>query len=176
MNLALKTVLKSSALVAALSAPLMAHAAPLPTNAQMDVEFEIPYIKASPYARPYIAVWIEDANRKPIRTIELWVCKDEWLKDLRTWWRKVGRYDRELVDAVTSATRTVGEYRFTWDGLDDSGERVEQGEYTFYAESVREHGGRSVIRQKLNLADKPFKIDIKPAVEIGNVALTYKIK
>lgn len=104
------------------------------------------------------------------------VGKDEWLKDLRSWWRKVGRYDRELVDAVTSATRPAGEYRFVWDGLDDSGNRVEQGEYTFYVEVVREHGGRNYLREKMTLAEADFTQHLKPTEETGDIRIQYSVK
>ncbi|MCW8331735.1 DUF2271 domain-containing protein [Photobacterium sp. SDRW27] len=152
------------------------NAKPIPETASMDVEFELPKIQTSMYARPYVAVWIEDANRKPVRTVQLWVGKDEWLKDLRSWWRKVGRYDRGLVDAVTSATRPAGEYRFVWDGLDDGGKRVEQGEYTFYAEVVREHGGRNYIRQKMTLGESTFTHQIPPTKETGSITLSYNVR
>ena len=142
-------IIKKPLLVALLLTPVAsAIAKPVPETAQLEVSFALPAIDTTMYARPYVAVWVEDADRKPVRTVQLWVGKDEWLKDLRSWWRKVGRYDRELVDAVTSATRPAGEYTFVWDGLNDKGQRVEQGNYTFYVEVVREHGGRNICVKK----------------------------
>ncbi len=163
------------ALIAAL-APLSLLAAPLPDSAKVDFEFELPKIDTSMYARPYVALWIEDEKRKPVKTIQLWVGKDEWLKDLRSWWRKVGRYDRELVDAVTSATRPAGQYRFVWDGTNDDGQRLEQGDYTLHVEVVREHGGRNYLRQKIQLADKEARYQIKPTVETGVITVNYQVK
>lgn len=151
-------------------------AKPLPEKAQMDIEFVIPSIVTSTYARPYVAVWIEGAKGKPVRTLQLWVGKDEWLKDLRSWWRKIGRNDRVLVDAVTSATRPAGKYRFSWDGLNDQGLRVEQGEYTFYVEVVREHGGRNYLRQKLKLAEQNFTHRLNPTQETGAITINYNVK
>lgn len=147
----------------------------IPASASIGVEFELPQVQASIYARPYVAVWIEDKKRQPVRTIQLWVGDDEWLKDLRSWWRKVGRDDRSVVDAVTSATRPVGQYRFTWDGLDQQGKRVEQGDYTFYVEVVREHGGRNYIRQKITLGEESFDLQIAPTEETGNITLHYQL-
>ncbi|NMS18813.1 DUF2271 domain-containing protein, partial [Vibrio parahaemolyticus] len=115
-------------------------------------------------------------QRKPVKTIQLWVGKDEWLKDLRSWWRKAGRYDRELVDAVTSATRPAGQYRFVWDGTNDSGERLEQGNYTLYVEVVREHGGRNYLRQKITLADSDVRYELKPTQETGVITVNYQVK
>ncbi|WP_409438860.1 DUF2271 domain-containing protein [Psychromonas sp. GE-S-Ul-11] len=159
-----------------LTLPSWVNAKTLPEQAVMDVEFTIPAVEASIYARPYVAVWVEDEQRQPVRTIQLWVGEDEWLKDLRSWWRKVGRNDRAVVDAVTSATRPVGQYRFSWDGLDQQGKPVEQGNYTFYVEVVREHGGRNYLRQKIQLAEQDFKLTLQPTEETGLINLHYHIQ
>ncbi len=155
---------------------VFAAAEPIPAAARLDVEFALPKIDSSMYARPYVAVWIENSQGKAVRTLQLWVGKDEWLKDLRSWWRKVGRYDRELVDAVTSATRPAGDYRFVWDGLDNDGLRVEQGDYTLYVEVVREHGGRNYLRQKIHLGNDVFSHKITPTQETGDIRINYLIK
>ncbi len=146
----------------------------LSPNAKVEFEFELPAIETSMYARPYVAIWVEDSQRKPVKTIQLWVGKDEWLKDLRSWWRKVGRYDRELVDAVTSATRPDGEYRFVWDGTDDDGKRLAKGEYTLHFEVVREHGGRNYLRQKITLGDSAQSYRLKPTAETGDIQFQYQ--
>ena len=167
---------KLSLLFFSLCITLPGIAKPIPDNAKMDIELVIPAIETSIYARPYVAVWIEDAQRKPVRTLQLWGGKDEWLKDIRSWWRKVGRYDRAMVDAVTSATRPAGKYRFSWDGLDHNGQRVEQGDYTFYIEAVREHGGRNYLRQKLALAESGFSHQLEATEETGVITLQYRVK
>ncbi|QUM82281.1 DUF2271 domain-containing protein [Moritella sp. 5] len=177
MTLLFKRLSQCVALLSCLLLPAyFASAAPIPATATLDVEFSLPKIDTTMYARPYVAIWIENSKRKSVRTVELWVGKDEWLKDLRSWWRKVGRYDRALVDGVTSATRPAGDYRFTWDGLDSDGNRVEAGNYTFYVEVVREHGGRNYIRQKMTLDDKPFSHTIDPTEETGDIRINYLIK
>ncbi len=35
--------------------------------------------------RPYVAVWIEDKDRFPVRTLALWFQKPRWLADLKSW-------------------------------------------------------------------------------------------
>ncbi len=166
----------SRALLALSLCPILTVAQPLPDSAKLDINFVLPKIDTSMYARPYVAIWLEDSKRKPVKTMELWVGKDEWLKDLRSWWRKVGRYDRELVDAVTSATRPAGQYRFVWDGTDDSGQQLDQGDYTLHIEVVREHGGRDYLRQKIELGNKESVHRIEPTNETGKITINYQIK
>ena len=168
--------LKWSAILLSLSLlPNITNATVIPEAAKIDVNFELPRLNVSPYKRPYVAIWVEDSSRKSVKTIELWVGKDEWLKDLRSWWRKVGRYDRELVDAVTSATRPAGKYRFVWDGKSDSGEKLEKGEYTIHIEVVREHGGRNYLRQKVMLGSENVSYQLKPTEETGEITLDYLV-
>ncbi len=171
----MKKITRSKALIALSLLPTISMAQSLPESAKLDVQFELPKIDTTMYARPYVAVWVEDSSRKSVKTIELWVGKDEWLKDLRSWWRKVGRYDRELVDAVTSATRPAGQYRFVWDGKSDSGEKLEQGEYTIHIEVVREHGGRNYLRQKVILGSENVSYQLKPTEETGEITLDYLV-
>lgn len=171
----MKKITWSKALLALSLLPTFSMAQSLPESAKLDVQLELPKIDTTMYARPYVAVWVEDNSRKSVKTIELWVGKDEWLKDLRSWWRKVGRYDRELVDAVTSATRPAGQYRFVWDGKSDSGEKLEQGEYTIHIEVVREHGGRNYLRQKVMLGSENVSYQLKPTEETGEITLDYLV-
>lgn len=171
----MKKITWSKALIALSLLPTFSMAQSLPDSAKLDVQLELQKIDTTMYARPYVAVWVEDSSRKSVKTIELWVGKDEWLKDLRSWWRKVGRYDRELVDAVTSATRPAGQYRFVWDGKSDSGEKLEQGEYTIHIEVVREHGGRNYLRQKVMLGSENVSYQLKPTEETGEITLDYLV-
>lgn len=168
--------------LAALILPIFTHAASgdgvpeqlLHESVKVEIRLQIPTIKTTTYARPYVAVWIENDQRKSVKTVQLWVGKDEWLKDLRSWWRKVGRYDKALVDAVTSATRPAGDYRFVWDGTNDAGQKVAQGNYTFHIEVVREHGGRNYLRQKIELGNSENSYQIKPTEETGLIEIHYR--
>ncbi|MGL5108414.1 MAG: DUF2271 domain-containing protein [Vibrio ordalii] len=141
---------------------------------KLDIEFELPRLEVGMYARPYVAVWIEDSQGKPVRTIALWQKDDTWLKDIRRWWRQVGRYDRQLVDAITSATRPAGQYKMFWDGKNDQGEILEQGNYVFFAEVVREHGGRDVVRQVMSLTHSAQQFSLAATYETGVIRLHYQ--
>ena len=106
------------------------------------------------YHPPYVASWIENSQGKSVRTLLLWREQAKWLKDIRRWWRKIGRRDAQLVDAMTSATRAAGKYPLTFNALDDNDNPLSTGEYTLFIEVVREDGGRAIIRQSFNLGSK----------------------
>lgn len=103
------------------------------------------------YHNPYVAAWLEDDSGKTVRTLVLWREGGKWLKDLRTWWRKVGRRNKQVVDAVTSATRPAGNYQLTFKLEDDHGQALPQGTYRLKLEVVREHGGRGISQQAFTI-------------------------
>ncbi len=127
--------------------------------------------------RPYVAVWIEDKDHFPVRTLALWFDKTRYLPELH------GRYraDRmramaegtNLVDAVSSATRSPGKYTLTWDGKDNEGKLVSPGTYTVAIEAAREHGTYQVIRHDLDFSGAPAHVDLPGNVEIASASLDY---
>ncbi len=103
------------------------------------------------YHPPYVASWIENSQGKPVRTLLLWREQAKWLKDIRRWWRKVGKKDAELVDGITSATRITGKYPLSFLAENDEKASLKKGKYTLFIEVVRENGGRAIIRQPFSL-------------------------
>jgi len=103
------------------------------------------------YHRPYVASWIESSKGKSVRTLLLWREQAKWLKDIRRWWRKVGRKDAELVDGITAATRAAGKFQLSFLAQNDDKINLNKGRYTLFIEVVRENGGRAIIRQPFNL-------------------------
>ncbi|PSW17638.1 DUF2271 domain-containing protein [Photobacterium sanctipauli] len=163
-------------ILAAATAIFPVSANPLPEQANMQIKLELPELDVPMYARPYVAIWLEDSDRQVVRNIVLWTGNHtEWLKDIRSWWRKFGRYNSENIDGISSATRGSGQYRINWDGLDDNGERVQQGNYTLFTEVVREHGGRDLVRKAIVLGEEGFQITTEPKAEIGAIELNYQV-
>jgi hypothetical protein len=103
------------------------------------------------YHPPYVASWIENSQGKPVRTLLLWREQAKWLKDIRRWWRKVGKKDAELVDGITSATRITGKYPLSFLAENDEKASLKKGKYTLFIEVVRENAGRAIIRQPFSL-------------------------
>lgn len=121
------------------------------------------------YHPPYVAAWLENDKNKPVRTLALWRTEAKWLKDIRRWWRKIGRKDEQLVDAITSATRGVGTYPLTFKAENDKGQPLAQGSYTLYIEVVRENGGRVIVKQPMVLNNVSASYVIKATAETGKI-------
>ncbi|NMP30714.1 DUF2271 domain-containing protein [Thalassotalea sp. M1531] len=146
------------------------------THAQeIKVSVEIPQIKANPYHKPYVAIWVETKRRKGVHTLAFWKEQPDWFKDLRQWWRKIGRDKTPNYDAVTGATRKPGTYQLTWDGQLNSGENVPAGQYVLHIEAVREQGSREYIRQIITLGDNQTQTyQLQGKTELGSVQISIK--
>lgn len=126
------------------------------------------------YHNPYVAIWVEDSAGKSVRTLVLWREGNKWLKDIRRWWRKVGRKNENLVDAVTSATRAAGNYQLNFKALDDEQHNLSVGTYILNIEVVRENGGRSMIKQKFTLNGTSQIFKLISSSEIAKSTFTIK--
>jgi len=173
----------------ALEAPVKAAPAAVPVtptvqawDASMElvVSFELANINAGGYRRPYVAVWIEDATRFPVRTLALWYQKPRWLPDLKAW----SRADRvrsmaegtDLTRSVSSATRPAGKYTLKWDGKDNQGKPVKPGKYTVFIEAAREHGTYQLMRQEMDFSGAPRQFNLAGNIEIASASLDYRKK
>ena len=128
---------------------------------------------------PYIAVWIEDAARVPVRTLAVWYRSREsrYLQDLSAWYRTartngIGE-GTDAFAAVSSATRAPGRYTLTWDGKDSAGKLVNAGAYTVNIEAAREHGTYQIIRQSLELSGVAKQMTLPGNIEIASASLDY---
>ncbi len=133
---------------------------------QLTVDFELPTFDTADYHKPYVAIWLENKEEK--KTLLLWHLKkrksDKWLVDIRRWWRKLGRYG-ETPDAFTGATRGPGKYSEQFNIGD-------QSKFTLFIEVVREDGGRSLLKQKVNFDDNKNSYHIAASKEVGDVVIT----
>ncbi|ARK09703.1 DUF2271 domain-containing protein [Fibrella sp. ES10-3-2-2] len=123
--------------------------------------------------RPFVAVWVEDENRVPVRQLALWYNKPKWLRDLRAW-NSLDKGPDFDVSTIASATRSPGNYSLKWDGKNDKGEFVKQGKYTVCIEAAREHGTYQIIRQEMDFNGKLKQQTLPGNVEIATAALDYR--
>ncbi|CAN5464656.1 hypothetical protein BH11PLA2_BH11PLA2_29260 [soil metagenome] len=149
---------------------------PWPEGFQVTVPVELPKIDdAKRYRRPYVAVWIEDASGKAVRTLSVWGNAPKYLKDLTDWW-KISRDDKDLIKAVTRATRSPGKYDLVWDGKDDKGEAVGQGTFTVCIEVHREHGRHVRQTGKLDCKAAAATLKLEKNDESGESVIEYAKK
>ena len=141
-----RTILTGGTLGAALTAPVMAAAAP----ATMDVTITIPQLKVAEYHRPYVAIWVEKAGA-PTKTVAVWYDYDmknnegtKWLRDVRQWWRASGRTMKFPANGVTGATRAPGAQKISFSRAQLGATAA--GDYTLVIEAAREVGGRELLR------------------------------
>ena len=144
---------------------------------ELTVTIELSLIEGSRVHRPYVAVWIEDENHAPVRTIALWFRKYKFLQELRAWSREESMRsvseDTHVLNSVSSATRPPGKYTFKWDGKDDFGNFVKAGKYNVLIEAVREHGSYQLMHQEIDFNGSPKQFQLPGDVEIASATLDY---
>ncbi|MCC7054367.1 MAG: DUF2271 domain-containing protein [Gemmatimonadaceae bacterium] len=145
---------------------------------ELAVDLEIAPQEGARYHRPYVAVWVEDATGRPVRTLSLWVNTTgrgpRYIRELRRWMSGVDGASQDLIATTSSATRLPGQYSVTWNGRDDRGQPVLQGTYRVYIEASREHGGYGVMQQELALGARPVAADLGTNEEIRRAHVEYR--
>ncbi|MCU1321073.1 MAG: ApbE family lipoprotein [Acidobacteriaceae bacterium] len=160
--------------------PQAKSAAPAVAGAMdVTISLELARMDNPRYRRPFVAVWVEDKDRFPVRTLALWFDKTRWLPDLKTWYRD----DRvrsmvegsDVTTTVSSATRPPGKYTLRWDGKDQAGKPVKPGKYTISIEAAREHGTYQVVRQEIDFDGKtPSQFTMPGNTEIAAASVDYR--
>ena len=143
-------VLISRALLTGAAAGLAAS--PL-AAAEIKVKVELPKLAVAEYHRPYVAIWIEKPDQTVAANLAVWYdvkLKEnegtKWLKDMRQWWRRIGRTLEMPVDGLSSATRAPGEHQLSFpEGTSTLG-ALAPGRYELVVEAAREVGGRELLR------------------------------
>jgi thiamine biosynthesis lipoprotein len=156
------------------AAPLAAAATsawPVDFQVSLNLTFKMP--RGGKVKRPYLAVWVEDAKGKVVRTVTVWGKQEKYLREMTAWWQAAGAADQKLVRAVTRATREAGKYTITWDGLDDQGAALPKGAYTLVVEINREHGHHVGEKIKLACQDKKVETVMKATMESDESAVIY---
>jgi thiamine biosynthesis lipoprotein ApbE len=142
------------------------------------IDLELARMDDPRYRRPYVAVWVEDVDHFPVRTIALWFQKPRWLPELKSWYhadqvRNLAE-GTDISTTVSSATRSPGKYTLRWDGKDNAGKPVKPGKYTVFVEVTREHGTYGLIKQEINWDGKTAsKFTAKSHTEIASASFDY---
>ncbi|GHF77761.1 DUF2271 domain-containing protein [Thalassotalea marina] len=146
---------------------------------KLQLEVNIPRLQVAEYHKPYVAIWLEDSQRK-VTQVAVWYDVEmenkkgeEWLADLRQWWRKGGRKLALPVDGVTGATKGPGSHVVTLD-LSKLLTKQAPGQYKLRVEAAREVGGRELIEIPVELPLNPSNLPLTASgkSELGKVQLT----
>lgn len=139
----------------------------------LDIQFTVATKATGRVKRPYVAVWIEDAGGKTVRNLVVWVQQNRmnprWLAELRRWTRENG----SLLDTVSSATRNPGTYAVAWDGKNDKGTQLPQGDYYVCIEATREHGPYSLVREKVTVGGSAFRKTLSADNDIEAASVSF---
>jgi hypothetical protein len=138
----------------------------------LSIDFTLPEFSKEDYRKPYVAIWAE--TKDDSHNLLLWHLtkgkskKDKWLVDIKRWWRKEGRYSNSnKFDGITGASKGNGKHHVDLD-------IAKLSEFTLFIEVVRQKGGRSIVRQKINVNNEQTQFSIPASQELG--AVTIKVK
>jgi thiamine biosynthesis lipoprotein len=145
---------------------------------ELAINVELATIEGMRVHRPFVAIWVIDEQKQPVRQIALWYNKPRWLNEMRSWYATY--YDQfssgaNNFSSTTSATRSPGKYTLKWDGKDDKGNYVKDGAYTVFLEVAREHGSHQLISQEINIK-KQQHYEMQGNLEIASASLDYRKK
>ncbi len=150
--------------------------------ADLTVSVEIPSLSVAEYHTPYVAVWLE--NEKGEQTnLAVWYQLEErgqksekgeeWLKDMRQWWRRIGRETDMPVDGVSGATRKPGKHELVFaEGKAPLG-KLAKGNYVLLVEAAREVGGRELVKVPFTWPAAGVQ-SAKGSTELGEVKIIVK--
>lgn len=141
--------------------------------ASATVTIELPRIDASPYRKPYVAVWLEDAAGKQVKMGAVFHDQARigarWLPELRAWWRAGGRAMTMPADGISRPTQAPGRHTVTVSGLTG----LAPGRYMVVVEAAREKGGRDLVKVPFEWrAGRRAAGSARGSAELGAVAVS----
>ena len=147
---------------------------------QIDLGVEIPALPVAEYHRPYVGIWVERPDASVAAHLALWYDHDmagdegrTWLKDLRQWWRRIGRsLPPEAVDGASGPTRAPGTHSVSFRAGDGPLPHLPAGDYVLVVEAAREVGGRELLRLPFRWpADGAASVEVAGEHELGRITL-----
>ena len=149
--------------------------------AQIDLNVEIPRLTVAEYHKPYLAIWVENQDRSRIATLSVWYdvkMKNnegtKWLKDMRQWWRRIGRELSMPADGISGATRAPGEHALSF-GANSPLKQLPPGNYRLVVEAAREAGGREMLELPFQWpAKQSQQTKAQGSHELGGIVMNVK--
>jgi FAD:protein FMN transferase len=148
-----------------------------PKDFQVSINVEIKAPAGTRIKRPYVAVWIEDANEKIVRTVAVWGTRDKYISELSYWWEAAGGDSAfDLYKSISRATRPAGKYTVVWNGLDDQGNALPKGDYTVCVELNREDGHHGMESAMISCRDEQKSANLAATAESEASTIEYRAK
>ncbi|MBT6042097.1 MAG: DUF2271 domain-containing protein [Gammaproteobacteria bacterium] len=139
------------------------------SNIELTLTYTIPNLRSRNYERPYVSIWVSDTTGRPIKNLLLLGTETQWARTNALWWRRVGRRGVVPASNVTRPTRMPGKYQLSWNGNDDNGNNILEGDYQLMLEASREHGDHNTISIPFSLKAGTQNIDHAGEGELGAV-------
>ena len=148
--------------------------------AQLDISLELPKLAVAEYHKPYVAVWLESASGGNAVQLAVWYEMgkanrkgEEWLKELRQWWRRAGRSSVMPIDGISGATRITGPHLLSFTPGTAPLGALAAGDYVLFVEAAREVGGRELVKIPFTWPSaSPQKLSAQGTNELGAVSLS----
>jgi thiamine biosynthesis lipoprotein ApbE len=122
--------------------------------------------------RAYLAAWVEDASGKLVRALVLWGSKSQYFPELSSFWTIAGK-DADLIYRTTRATRSPGQYKIVWNGLDNNAHPVPAGAYRIIVETNRYHGSYGKGIATIACGSEPASASLSANDNFGPVSIQY---
>jgi thiamine biosynthesis lipoprotein len=131
-------------------------------------------IRDPDFRSPYMAMWITDANNRPVRTLILVGKREEWQRDNYIWWQLNRAATGRLISTRSMSTSGAGVYNVFWDGVDDRGAPVAPATYILHVETSRERGKHTYRQLSLDFTRaERFNRVLEPTEEGGGLKVTF---
>ncbi len=150
--------------------------------ADLTVSVEVPTLDVAEYHAPYVAVWLENEKGESTN-LSVWYQLEErgqksekgeeWLKDMRQWWRRIGRETDMPVDGVSGATRKPGKHELVFTIGKTPLVKLQNGNYTLMVEAAREVGGRELVKVPFTWPAASEQ-SAKGSKELGEIKVSVK--
>ncbi|MDR0780072.1 MAG: DUF2271 domain-containing protein, partial [Pseudomonadales bacterium] len=141
----------------------------------LSMDYTIPRLRQSLYERPYVAVWVSDTHGEALRNLLLLGGSERWARSNSIWWRRTGGQARLDTYTVTRPTRGPGEYQLVWDGKDDYGASLLEGDYVLNVEASSRYGGHDYISQPFTITPGTQSAENPGQGEVGPFRFTLKV-
>jgi thiamine biosynthesis lipoprotein len=129
--------------------------------------------RSADFRSPYMAMWITDADDRPVHTLFLLGTSAEWQRENFVWWSMHRNRAKQLIDLRSQATALSGRYNLYWNGRDDDWKPLPVGKYTLHLETSQERGKHTHRSLPLELGHKRIKVQMPSIPGAGGLKLYY---